>query len=159
HGAPHTAGEADDLAAAIADGADAVQRAPDARAVVVPKEPDPFYHVRQVITGHSLHAERRLGPQKARLRFPSEVKNNLEQVVAVGPMRQRLLNAWWQHGEQVVEISAFLFWHTVYSHLCSGVMGSSHTHARHTPSVLPRRGPRGRAMRASSGDGRAARRC
>src|SRR5260221_68798 len=57
HRAPHAAGQPHHLAAPVAHGADAVQRAPDPRPVVSPKLPDPLDHIVEILLVDRLAAE------------------------------------------------------------------------------------------------------
>src|SRR5205807_2085984 len=77
-GTAHATREANDLALAIADGADAVQRSLDAGAVVVPEVTDVLRHVLDVGVSDIGRVEERLAVGEARLRLATEVENDLQ---------------------------------------------------------------------------------
>ncbi len=79
------AGQPDDLAGSVANGADAVQRPLDAGPVVVPEDADVIDHVGDVGLGHLSVEELFLAVREAGLRAPAEVHHHLEQV---GPVRE-----------------------------------------------------------------------
>ena len=90
HGAADAAGQADDLAAAIADGADAVQRALDAGAVVVAERADVVDDVLDVLLGHlALEQHLLAAAAEARLGRAAEVHDDLDQV-ALGRQRAQI---------------------------------------------------------------------
>ena len=98
------AGEPDDLAVAVADRRDAVERPLDARPVVVPEAPDVVDDVGDVRLGHLPVEEDRLAVREARLRATPEVEDHLDELGLVGQGvdgRHDLLR---QRAEEQVEV-------------------------------------------------------
>ena len=85
HGPPDAAGQPDDLAVAVADGADAVERPLDAGAVVVAERADVLDDEGDVGLVDLALEERHLRIREARLRPPAEVHDDLDEG---GPVRQ-----------------------------------------------------------------------
>jgi hypothetical protein len=67
-----------------------MQRALDARAVVVAESSDVGDHIVNVLSGHLSSAEENLSPDIARLWSPPQVQNYLKEFVAPLPMAYRL---------------------------------------------------------------------
>ena len=88
--APDPAGQADDLAAPIADGADAMQGALDAGAVVVAKRADVLDHIGDVAIRHLAFEEDHLAVGKARLGWAAQIQDDLDQGFLVGQLMDRL---------------------------------------------------------------------
>ena len=81
--APDPAGQPDDLAAAVADGADAVERPLDAGAVVVAEQADVLDHERDVGIVDLAVEEHDLRVREPALRAPTEVHHDLDQRLAL----------------------------------------------------------------------------
>ena len=79
-GPADAAGQADDLARAVADGADAVERPLDAGAVVVAERPDVLDDVVDVGVADARRVEDRPRCREARLRHAAEVEHDLDQI-------------------------------------------------------------------------------
>src|SRR4029453_9649828 len=77
------AGEADDLAGPVADGADPVERPLDAGAVVVAERPDALDDVGDVGIADLALEQGHLRIREARLGSPAEVEDDLDQVLAL----------------------------------------------------------------------------
>src|SRR4029078_365000 len=104
HGAADAAGEPDNLAPAIADETDAVQRALDAGAVVIAEIADVVDHELQVVFGDLFMAEHHFAAGGAGLGQPAEVHHDLKQVGAAFGRAQRLDDARRESIEQQVEV-------------------------------------------------------
>ena len=85
HGAPDAAGQPDDLAGPVADGADPVERPLDAGPVVVTEQPDVLHDVGDVGVVDLALEEFHLGIGEARLGSAPEIHDDLDQR---GPIRQ-----------------------------------------------------------------------
>ena len=103
-GAADAAGEADDAPAAVADAGDAVQRALDAGAVVLAELADARDDVVDVALRDLALAEHDLAAGEAGLRQAAEVHDDLEQLVLVGAVAQRVADVRRQRVEQQVEV-------------------------------------------------------
>ena len=103
-GAADAAGEADDPAAAVADARDAVQRALDAGAVVFAELADARDDVLDVALGDLALAEHDLPAGEAGLRQAAEVHDDLQQLVLVGAVAQRVADVRRQGVEQQVQV-------------------------------------------------------
>ena len=103
-GAADAAGEADDLARAVADGRDAVQRALDPGAVVVAERADALDDVLDVPLGHLAVEEATSPVGEARLRPPAEVHHHLEQVGPIAELAQPIADLRRQRLHQRVEV-------------------------------------------------------
>ena len=103
-GPTDAARQPDDLAVAVADRADAVERPLDARAVVVAERADVLDDVRDVRLGDLAVEQRDLGIRVARLGPPAEVHDDLDQLLPVGQGVDRRDDLRRQRGEQDVEV-------------------------------------------------------
>ena len=102
--APDPAGQAHDLAAPVADRADAVERALDAGAVVVPEHPDVVDDVRDVRLRDLALEEGHLARRVAGLGLAAQVEDDLDQRLPVGQGVDRLHDLRRQRREEDVEI-------------------------------------------------------
>ena len=103
------AGEADDLAAPVADGADAMERALDAGAVVVAEGADVVDDVLQVgLDDLALEEHGLAAAAEASLRAPAEVHHDLDQVALRRQGLQGGDELGRQGGEQSVEVVGHL---------------------------------------------------
>ena len=80
HRAAHTRGQPNHSPAPIADGGDAVQRALDARAVVLAKGADALDNVQDVVARHGIGAEDGLASRIPRLGLPPEIHYDFEEI-------------------------------------------------------------------------------
>ena len=83
HGPPDPARQPDDLAVAIADGADAMERPLDAGPVVVAERPDVLDDERDVVLVDLAIEERHLRIGEARLGSATQVQHDLDEVGVV----------------------------------------------------------------------------
>jgi hypothetical protein len=103
-GAADAQREADDLAAAVADAGDAVQRPFDTGAVVVAKVADVFGDVLEVLFGDLAVAEHDFAAGVARLREAAKVHDDFEQVDAAGLLAQEFADVGGQRLKQQIEV-------------------------------------------------------
>ena len=114
-GAPDAAGEADDDAAAVADGGDAMKRALHAGAVVRVEIADALGDVVEVGAGHFFRVEHDLFLHEARGGHASEVEDDFEQVFFLVGGLNRMADRRGKHVQHGVEVvgNAFLLGHRV----------------------------------------------
>jgi hypothetical protein len=103
-GPAHPAGESNHLTAAVADGADAVQGALDAGAVVAAEGAQAADHRRQVVAPDGPMIQIKGAPREAGLGQPAEVEHHLQQLLAAAGGGKATLHGLGQHGEQTVEV-------------------------------------------------------
>jgi hypothetical protein len=107
HSAAHAAGEADHGATAVADGRDTVQRARDARAVILAEGADAVGHVVEVLARYVVVAEKALGVAVARLGQAAKVHHDLDQLARIRlAAEQRSANMGGQRLQQQVDIAS-----------------------------------------------------
>ena len=136
HRAADAAGEADDLAGAVADRADAVERPLDAGAVVVAEDADVVDDVRDIGLGDLPVEQVLLAGREPRLRPAAEVHHDLEQVGPVGEPSQAITDLGRECLHQGIEVVGRLAACHVSSrlpfarHLIAGTITGSRTCAR-----------------------------
>jgi hypothetical protein len=104
HGAPDPARQPDDLAAAIADRADAVERPLDAGAVVVAEQADVLHDEGDVGVVDLAIEEHHLRIGEAALRPAPEVHDDLDQRLAILERVHGIDDLGWERREQSVEV-------------------------------------------------------
>ena len=102
--ASHPAGQADDVALAVADGGDAMQGMADAGAIVLGERAHPRGDVLQISTCHRPSTEQDFGVGKARLRLAAEVHDDLQQIGMSAELAGSVADPRWQRAEQQVEL-------------------------------------------------------
>ncbi len=105
HRPTDAAGQADDGAFAVADGADPVERALDPRSVVVTKETDVLGDVVDLGIADICGVEDRFAVGEPRFGFTAEVQHNLEEIAS--SLRETLCgrrDAGWEGCEEQVEL-------------------------------------------------------
>src|SRR5690606_3085580 len=108
-GAANAGGEAHDVAATVADGGDAVQRASHTGAVIFVKFADTVDHGFDFSLGNFLFPQRNLAINVAGSGAASEIHYNLQELGIAANLFQALANAHRQDGQQRVQIFACLF--------------------------------------------------